>query len=1056
MRLPVAPCAVDTRSTLVGSARLGRGDQSSPNMGGAFTRGLSCLGEIGDPTRHKRATERRPSTSVSSLPQPILSYTVLSYPPAFPRPFEPLALPLMHLRLKPQHGAWSLLVQTQFGLALAIGFLPNRQARTPHHLPGRYIVETTPALAGSDHTTSSILDTVISHVQSHLDIERIHHTFQHDLFTGFSVQLAGNTTHHHLRKLEHVVNVHPVRMYDAINHPKSPRQHHFHLDHDRAGYANDNFSPHKMTGVDKLHKKGILGAGALVCVVDTGVDYKLPALGGCFGSNCHVKVGQDFVGDDGEHPDSDPFAQCQSHGTHVSGIIGALPNKDGFTGVAPEADLGMFRIFSCDGPAPDDAIIQGLIAAAKSNCDVINMSLGGRAAFSEAGVLDRVVGRLAARGIVVEIAAGNGGQAGLFTTSSPALSPGGTSVGSVNVETFPAFRLDLEGGGSLQSIPYLASARYNSTAHLPLVALSYDTKPSHIGAACEPIPASIDCKGAIVITQRGLCPMAQKLQNLVAAGALVIALYTTNSSAAFTVYTAEQFPLFPIVTTTNFTSKLLEALKANPHMKASLSGTLLESDHCIVDTVTGGLVSEFSAIGPSADMLIQSAFCAPGGNILSTFPSTDGGIGIDSGTSMATPFAAGAAALLLAGRRSEKLTPAQIKSLLVTTAKPIPVTPHSSDLVSTLRQGGGLIQVDKAFEAKTFFSPLALSLNDTAHPRLTHEIEITNTNEFDVTYTFGSRSAQSLAAYNSSAIEAVLPAETAFQVLGVANVLYQVPVLRVPAGKTGKIVVTFKPPVFSKETVAQMPFYGGFLTIQSDECTQIDYSIPYFGSGSRLIKMPVVDTTSTFTPLALGDDGTTEQDYSSSPLPLLSTNDNKLKIQVPQTDPEEVVMYRRASGVALRVRFAGPSRMVTVDLVHANTTFKANLPRRVRQTPTAGLVLEDLNPVTMHFGEDDDDDVPGSSSCPSFSNAHVISRISMAADIPRDMPDSGDGPATSNTLVFQGKISETLDPDDEKMLTSVPAHTPYKMLLRALKNTADAKYDCSWESWLSPPFAFLD
>ncbi|SCZ96785.1 BZ3500_MvSof-1268-A1-R1_Chr4-1g06718 [Microbotryum saponariae] len=850
-----------------------------------------------------------------------------------------------------------------------------------------------------------------------------------------------------------------LSLYDAINHHKSPGQHHFHLGHGRAAYADDDFAPHKMTGVDKLHKKGILGAGALVCVLDTGVDYKLPALGGCYGSNCHVKVGHDFVGDDGKHPGINPFAQCQSHGTHVSGIIGALPNKDGFTGVAPEADIGMYRLFPCKGAAAVDVIIQGLIAAATSNCDVINMSLGGGSAFSEADVMERLIDRLEARGIVVEIAAGNGGEAGLFTTSSPALSSGGTSVGSVNVESCPAFRLDLEDGGSIKTIPYLASARYNSTAPLPLVALSYDTELSSIGAACEPIPASIDCKGAIVITQRGLCPLLQKVQNVAAAGALVIVLYTANSSKPFTIYDSEELPLFPIVMTAEFVIPLLKALKANPHMKASLSGELPESNHDIVDNLTGGLVSGFSAMGPSADMLLQSAFCAPGGNILSTFPSTDGGIGIDSGTSMATPFAAGAAALLLAGRRSEKLTPAQIKSLLVTTAKPLSVTRNSSDLVSTLRQGGGLIQVDKAFEAKTFFSPLALSLNDTAHPHLTHEIEITNTNEFDVTYTFGSRSAQSLAAYNNSAIEDVLPAETPVPVDGAAEVLFQVPVLRVLAGQTGKIVVNFRTPVFSKENLAQLPFYGGYVTIQSDECTHINYSIPYFGLGSRLIKMPVVDTTSTFTALALGDDGTTEQDYSSLNLPLLSTNNIELKVQVPQTDPKKVVMYHRAAGVALQFRFAGPSRMVTVDLVHANTTFKANLPRRVRQTPTAGLVLEDLNPITMHFGEDaddDDDEVPGSPSCPALSNAQVIGRIQTAVDVPRDLPDSGDGPATSITLVFQGKVSETLDPDDEKTLTSVPAHTPYRMLLRALKLTADPKYECSWESWLSPSFAFSD
>lgn len=39
------------------------------------------------------------------------------------------------------------------------------------------------------------------------------------------------------------------------------------------GAASANFSVHHMTGVDKLHEAGILGKGAKVAVVDTGVWY---------------------------------------------------------------------------------------------------------------------------------------------------------------------------------------------------------------------------------------------------------------------------------------------------------------------------------------------------------------------------------------------------------------------------------------------------------------------------------------------------------------------------------------------------------------------------------------------------------------------------------------------------------------------------------------------------------------------------------------------------------------------------------------------------------------
>jgi subtilisin family serine protease len=44
------------------------------------------------------------------------------------------------------------------------------------------------------------------------------------------------------------------------------------------GSAVTNYSVHGMTGVDKLHEAGIFGKGVKVAVVDTGVDYKHPAV----------------------------------------------------------------------------------------------------------------------------------------------------------------------------------------------------------------------------------------------------------------------------------------------------------------------------------------------------------------------------------------------------------------------------------------------------------------------------------------------------------------------------------------------------------------------------------------------------------------------------------------------------------------------------------------------------------------------------------------------------------------------------------------------------------
>jgi len=66
--------------------------------------------------------------------------------------------------------------------------------------------------------------------------------------------------------------------------------------HSPFGYTNstgsnstaDTFSPHVMGGIDKLHAEGLTGKGKFVAIVDTGIDYFHPALGGGFGEGFKV------------------------------------------------------------------------------------------------------------------------------------------------------------------------------------------------------------------------------------------------------------------------------------------------------------------------------------------------------------------------------------------------------------------------------------------------------------------------------------------------------------------------------------------------------------------------------------------------------------------------------------------------------------------------------------------------------------------------------------------------------------------------------------------------
>jgi subtilisin family serine protease len=98
---------------------------------------------------------------------------------------------------------------------------------------------------------------------------------------------------------------------------------------------------------------------------------------------------------------------CNGHGTHVAGTLGAKDNTSYVVGVAPGIKLTGVKVLGCSGSGYTSNVIKGAdwVTANAKKPAVANMSLGGGASTA----LDDAVKRSADSGVFYSVAAGNSG-----------------------------------------------------------------------------------------------------------------------------------------------------------------------------------------------------------------------------------------------------------------------------------------------------------------------------------------------------------------------------------------------------------------------------------------------------------------------------------------------------------------------------------------------------------------------------------------------------------------------------------------------------------------------
>ena len=624
-----------------------------------------------------------------------------------------------------------------------------------------------------------------------------------------------------------------------------------------------------MTGADIVHSKlGFTGSGVKIGIIDTGVDYdhvefggtgtpgaEAPGADGSTGfPTSKVVAGYDFVGNAYGDPNiADQAARykpvpdaypddCSGHGTHVAGIAAAkgTPGTKQVTGVAPDAQLGAYRVFGCAGQTSAEIMTAAMERAAADGMDIVNMSIGADFMVFKDYPTAVAAESLAAKGVIVTTSQGNTGETGRWSMSAPASAEHVLAVGSVDntvetnfymtVSTNPGQKYlyaEAEGAGA-------AIIRDNAAAH-PLVAAGDPAadggdEESDASLLCT-APAPGTYSGKTVLIRRGACPLRQKVLSAQAGGAAAVVMDNNQPGLFTAVLYGDGGPItIPVVTVSQEDG---DAIRGALAADSTLTYTENTGEF---NRPTAGLVSSFSAWGLNDALQAKPDVVAPGGKIWSTWPIDHGGPYLTAeGTSMAAPYAAGIAALIVQAHPEIKDASghdafAQIAWRLRSTATPVTWTEAGGDaslLEPAARQGAGLVDADAAVLASVQPSSSVLSIGryDKLPDGYQSSVTLTNHGDGPVTYALSHQDAVTVTGASEAPQRGTASPST---------VSTDGQSVTVPAGGTATIDVTITAP----DGIADGDFFGGWIVLTPAGAKPV--RIPFQGVGGNLARAGVI------------------------------------------------------------------------------------------------------------------------------------------------------------------------------------------------------------------------
>lgn len=471
-------------------------------------------------------------------------------------------------------------------------------------------------------------------------------------------------------------------------------------------------------GAPAVWSAGHRGAGMRIGIIDDGVDYTHPDLGGCLGAGCKVIGGYDFIELDADPQEgytttttgTPPVSTTTRdyHGTHVASIAAGL------RGVAPEASIVAVRVLGSGNRSHLDTVMAGIEFAMRNDVDVINMSIGFQNTTAHSSNPYAVMtGNVVSAGVVWVNSNGNDGGSGPYRPNMYGASPLVIATGNADARPFGSPRTTLVATGQI-----LIGGAYGTP--FPASLLDRPVEVVDVGFGNTPAAYSgRDVAGKIALASRGGATGED-------------ATFVNKGNQALTAGAAG------LIISNNVAGDFSTAALAVPSFTVSqANGVLLRANPLVVvETFNAGpQMSTGSSRGPTTDLQIKPDVSAPGSSVVAAVPFevSPSGYAALSGTSMASPHVAGAAVLLRQAHPT--WTPTQVKLALMNTAR----TLHTVTGLTyrTIEQGAGFANIARALSPSLVANPGSVSfgqLGPATNYSATRQVEVTATGgTYDVT-----------------------------------------------------------------------------------------------------------------------------------------------------------------------------------------------------------------------------------------------------------------------------------------------------------------------------------